>query len=65
MDYKLEEVSIDKYAVLYKSNIFIFFKRWLYVKDSDTNAIRYFATKRAAQAYINYKTNPEMNRKKS
>ena len=65
MKYKLEEVAANKYAVLYKSDIFIFFKRWLYVKQSDTNAIRYFATKRAAQAYINYKSNPEMHKKKS
>lgn len=65
MEYKVEEVFTDKYAVLYKSDVFIFFKRWLYVKHSNTNDIRYFATRRAAQAYINYKTNPEMNRKKS
>jgi len=60
MEYKLEQVATDKYVVLYKSNVFIFFTRWLYVKESDSNAIRYFASKRAAQAYINYKTNPNM-----
>jgi hypothetical protein len=64
MEYKLEKVSADKYAVLNKSNVFIFFTRWIYVKNSDTNVIRHFATKRAAQAYINYKTNPKMNDKK-
>ena len=64
MEYKLKKVSADKYAVLNKSNIFIFFTRWIYVKNSDTNVIRHFATKSAAQAYINYKTNPKMNDKK-
>ena len=60
MEYKLEQVSADKFAVMYKSNVFIFFTRWLYVKQPDSNVIRYFSSKRAAQAYINYQTNPNM-----
>jgi hypothetical protein len=60
MEYKLEQVSNDKYVVLYKSTVFIFLKKWLYVKETDSDRIRYFPSKRAAQAYINYQTNPNM-----
>jgi hypothetical protein len=60
MEYKLEQVENNKYTVLYSTTVFIFFTRWLYVKETNSNAIRYFGSKRAAQAYINYQTNPNM-----
>ena len=60
MKYKLEQVAADKYAVMYKKSWLLLFSRWFYVKEEDTDEIRLFNTKRAAQAYINYQTNPKM-----
>lgn len=60
MEYKLEQLAADQYAVMYKTTAFLFFKRWVYVKHEGSNETRIFSTKRAAQAYINYQTNPNM-----
>ena len=60
MKYKVEQVAADKYAVMKEESWLFFFKRWSYVKHDNSTEIRYFSTRRAAQAYINYQTNPNM-----
>jgi hypothetical protein len=65
--FKLKKVTIngeEKYAVLYYKTFFKFlkeFKMWTYVRNED-NQVRFFKDLRSAQAYINYKTNPAMNK---
>ena len=60
MEYKVEQVAADKFAVMYKRPWLIILTRWSYVKHKNSDEIKYFSTRRAAQAYINYQTNPNM-----
>lgn len=60
MEYKVEQVAADKYVVMYKKPWLLILTRWYHVKHQGGDEIRYFSTKRAAQAYVNYQTNPNM-----
>jgi hypothetical protein len=66
--YKLRKVSTpmgEAYAVLQYKTIFRFlkeFKMWTYIRDEKTKQVRMFKDLRSAQAYINYQTNPKMQR---
>lgn len=67
-NFKLKRISANekaKYAVLQHKSVFRFlkeFKMWTYVKDESTKQVRIFKDLRSAQAYINYQTNPAMQK---
>lgn len=66
--FKLKKVSTsngEMYTVLQYKTIFKFFKEfkmWTYIRDEKTKQVRMFRDLRSAQAYINYQTNPKMQR---
>lgn len=66
--FKLKKLSTstgEKYAVLQYKTLFRFlreFKTWSYIKDEKTKQVRIFKDLRSAQAYINYQTNPAMQK---